>query len=74
MQIVLELAWSRTRRPTGTARLAGQAHSLPFSGTLELLARIEELCVATPGTNPQGHAPAGELDDEPTRPDAPVGG
>lgn len=43
MQILLDVDQASDGRLTGTATLAGHDGVLPFSGNLELLARVEEL-------------------------------
>ena len=43
MQILLVVDQASDGRLTGTATLAGHDGVLPFSGKLELLARVEEL-------------------------------
>jgi hypothetical protein len=43
VQILLVVDQARDGRLTGTATLAGHDGVLPFSGKLELLARVEEL-------------------------------
>jgi hypothetical protein len=43
VQILINLDQSRDNRLTGTATLVGIDDELPFSGNLELLARLEEL-------------------------------
>jgi hypothetical protein len=43
VQILLDIDQASNGRLTGTAALAGHDEELPFSGNLELLARVEEL-------------------------------
>jgi hypothetical protein len=43
VQILLDVDQASNGRLTGTAMLAGHDEGLPFSGNLELLARVEEL-------------------------------
>ena len=43
MQILIELDQAVDGRLTGSAALVGRDEALPFSGNLELLARLEEL-------------------------------
>jgi len=43
VQILLHVDQGIDGRLTGTAKLAGIDEELPFSGNLELLARVEEL-------------------------------
>jgi hypothetical protein len=43
VQILLDVDQASDGRLTGTAALAGHDGVLPFSGKLELLARVEEL-------------------------------
>jgi hypothetical protein len=43
VQILLDVDQASDGRLTGTAMLAGHCEGLPFSGNLELLARVEEL-------------------------------
>jgi hypothetical protein len=50
MQILLDASQSPTGRLSGTARQAGTQHAISFSGTLELLAAIEELFRTGTGT------------------------
>jgi hypothetical protein len=44
MEIVLEVTQSPAGRLSGTVRAAGHAGERAFSGVMELLACIEELC------------------------------
>lgn len=44
MQIILDITQDAGGRLSGTAGTAGETRVLTFSGTMELLARIEELC------------------------------
>jgi hypothetical protein len=49
MQILLDIARSADGRLAGTARPADSAgHGRPFTGVMELVACLEQLCVATP--------------------------
>jgi hypothetical protein len=43
VQILLDIDQASDRRLTGSAALVGVDEKLPFSGNLELLARVEEL-------------------------------
>ena len=43
VQILLDVDQAEDGRLSGTATLAGNDEGLPFSGNLELLARVEEL-------------------------------
>ena len=54
MQIILELTQDRDGRLSGSASLippTAGAVSVPFSGTLELLASVEDLCRRCPPTD-----------------------
>jgi hypothetical protein len=44
MEILIDVDQSPQGRLTGTARLLTGTEALAFSGTLELLASVEELC------------------------------
>jgi hypothetical protein len=44
MQIIVDVNRSGEGRLSGDVRPFGGENALPFSGTIELLARIEELC------------------------------
>jgi hypothetical protein len=44
MEIVLEVSISTTGRVSGRARPTGEAEWTPFSGAMELMACIEQLC------------------------------
>jgi hypothetical protein len=58
MQILIDVSASTVGRLVGTVASAGDAEVRPFSGSLELLARIEELCrpePASPGDDPEPH-------------------
>lgn len=44
MQILVNIAGAPDGRLSGTATIVGNDHAFPFSGKLELLNRIEELC------------------------------
>jgi len=48
MQIHLDIAQAPDGRLTGTLGRAGDACALPFSGNLELLARLEALTRSNP--------------------------
>ena len=70
VQIILDLDRSAGRL-SGSAALAGSTTVLSFSGTLELVARIEELrSTATGEPVPGGRAEPGEPPDELARPGA----
>lgn len=62
MEILLDVTQSPEGRLTGTASLSGGADRLPFSGTLELMARVEQLCRRDRAVTPPGGAktPGGE--------------
>ncbi len=47
MQIILDITQDARGRLSGTARTADDTRELTFSGTMELLARIEELCAGS---------------------------
>ncbi len=56
MQILIDVSASTVGRLVGTVVAAGDGEARPFSGSLELLARIEELCrpaPASPGDEPE---------------------
>jgi hypothetical protein len=44
MEILIDVDQSPQGRLTGTARLLASRDALAFSGTMELLASVEELC------------------------------
>jgi hypothetical protein len=44
MEILIDVDQSPQGRLTGTARLLASQEALAFSGTMELLASLEELC------------------------------
>jgi hypothetical protein len=44
MEILIDVNQSPQGRLTGTARLPAAKEALAFSGTIELLASVEELC------------------------------
>jgi hypothetical protein len=44
MEILIDVDQSPQGRLTGTARLLSSPDTLAFSGTMELLASLEELC------------------------------
>ena len=48
MQIRLDIVQSAAGRLTGTLGVIGRNDVLPFSGNLELLARLEDLTAETP--------------------------
>jgi hypothetical protein len=67
MEIIIDVAKSRDGRLTGTAGLVESQNDLPFTGTMELLACVEELCRrgsaadsvgSGPGRSGDGHADA----------------
>lgn len=49
MELILCLTAAPGMRLEGTVGRSGSASSLPFSGVMELLARIEQLADETPG-------------------------
>jgi hypothetical protein len=49
MELIVRLTAPPSVRLEGTVGLGGPATSLPFSGVMELLARIEELADDLPG-------------------------
>lgn len=51
MQIALHLDWPFDGPPQGFALADDDTEPRPFSGRLELLAVLEELCIATPLTD-----------------------
>jgi hypothetical protein len=48
MQILIDVTQGSAGRLTGAIALTGDGNPLPFSGNLELLARIEDLCHRPP--------------------------
>ena len=69
MEILLDVTQSPSGRLSGTARLVASRHALVFSGVMELVAAVAELCAAAsppagpvlpPADNddPSGPAPA----------------
>ena len=59
MEILLDVTQSPDGRLTGTARLPASRHALVFSGVMELVASVEELCgssspAAGPASMPSG--------------------
>lgn len=54
VQILIELDQATDGRLTGSAGLMGEDGVLPFSGNLELLARVEELARTFHATHHQG--------------------
>jgi hypothetical protein len=44
MEIILDIEHDAGGRLSGTARAAGSEHARAFSGAMDLLASIEELC------------------------------
>jgi hypothetical protein len=44
MEILIDVEQSPQGRLTGTARLLADREAVTFSGTMELLASVEELC------------------------------
>jgi hypothetical protein len=52
MEILIDVDQSPQGRLTGTARLLAAKEVLAFSGTMELLASVEELCRGTLSTGP----------------------
>ena len=54
VQILIDVDQAADGRLTGTAALVGEAETLPFSGNLELLARLEELARTFRSTQDQG--------------------
>jgi hypothetical protein len=44
MEIILDITADPAGRLSGTAKAAGGTHERTFSGAMELLASIEELC------------------------------
>jgi hypothetical protein len=57
MEIVLEVTQSPAGRLSGTVRAAGQTGEVAFSGVMDLLACVEELC-AREATGPLPSRPA----------------
>jgi hypothetical protein len=54
VQILLDVDQAENGRLTGKAMLAGHDDGLPFSGNLELLARVEELSRRANSDQPRG--------------------
>jgi hypothetical protein len=54
VQILLKVDQASNGRLTGTATLAGSDEELPFSGNLQLLARVEELSMRAHPDHPIG--------------------
>jgi hypothetical protein len=54
VQILIVLEQVVDGRLSGTAALVGAREALPFSGTLELVTRLEELSRSAPTTPEQG--------------------
>jgi hypothetical protein len=54
VQILLDVDQAENGRLSGKAMLAGHDEGLPFSGNLELLARVEELSRRADSDQPQG--------------------
>jgi hypothetical protein len=52
MEILLDVTQSPGGRLTGTARLPDSRHALLFSGTMELVASVEQLCGVSPLADP----------------------
>jgi hypothetical protein len=61
MEILIDVEQSPQGRLTGTARLLADREAVTFSGTMELLASVEELCrrslSAARPASPRGDAP-----------------
>ena len=53
MEILIDVDQSAQGRLTGTARLLASPEALVFSGTMELLASVEELCRRSLPTGPE---------------------
>jgi hypothetical protein len=59
MEILLDVTQSPDGRLTGTARLPASRHALVFSGVMELVALVEELCGFSPPPGGPASPPAG---------------
>ncbi len=57
MEILIDVDQSPQGRLTGTARLLASNQALAFSGTMELLASLEELCRGSLSTGRSASSP-----------------
>jgi hypothetical protein len=68
MKILIDVTPSTDGRLGGSAGLVGEPHVLQFSGLMELVARIEELCKADPagsdGSTSSSTSPMGRSNQE----------
>jgi hypothetical protein len=64
MEILLDVTQSPDGRLTGTARLPASRHALVFSGVMELVASVEDLCGFSFPASP-ARPPADATDDPP---------
>jgi hypothetical protein len=62
MEILLDVTQSPDGRLAGTARLLASRHALVFSGVMELVASVEELCGFSFPASPAS-PPAATADD-----------
>jgi hypothetical protein len=63
MEILLDVTQSPDGRLTGTARLPASRHALVFSGVMELVASVEELCGFSFPASPASPSAGAAADD-----------
>jgi hypothetical protein len=71
MEILLDVTQSPDGRLTGTARLPASRHALVFSGVMELVASVEELCGFSSPASPA--RPPADAPDDPSGAAPPTG-
>lgn len=68
MEIIVEIHMAEDGRPVGTVRPVGQAEARSFSGNLEFLALVEDVCQSASSAIPSDtDNEAGSLDNNTER-------